>query len=188
MKSLLFSRTLVITGLALSPVTWLVSGCGGGGGGGGGNNNNPPQATRTPTATRTATPTNTAAPGGTPNPTPIPTPLVPAGGQRVVAEIGLGQGQTGTLNIIINRFGNIYGLITVRPIPADKVGTFQVAPGTYAITGAFSLPNNFRFSGTLKTVTNVDVPFTAVGKSASNGNPGTITVTVGNTTYPTSNF
>ncbi len=190
MKPLLFSRTLAATGLALMPVAWLISGCGGGGGGSSNSNPTPqPTATATNTQIPVSTPiggaTNTPIPIATVTNTPIPTPVVPVGGQRVSSQVALGNGQFGTLSLVISRFGAITGVLTVPPIAPADAAVFAVQPGTYAVTGQVSLPNNFRFSGAVKTVTGVNIPFGAVGKT---GKPGTITVTVGSTVYPTQTF
>jgi hypothetical protein len=113
---------------------------------------------------------------------------VPSGGQRFLASVDLGRGQISVLNLVITRFGSINGLITVPPIPDDQVGNYLIQPGTYAVTGSFLPPNGFTFSGTLSTVAGTAIPFVAVGTTAGGGNPGRITVTVGNTTFPTQNF
>ncbi len=188
MKFPLFSRTLALSGLTLLPLAWLVTGCGGGGGGG--RSTVPTDPTATPIATSSATATPGSTPGATATNTPIPTPTIPSGGQRILTNINLGNGQTAVFNLVVTRLGIgvLNGLIIVPPIPAESVGTFLIAPGTYRITGLYSLPNNFRLAGNLQTVNGVNLPLTLVGKTASGSTPGTITVTAGNTTFPAQTF
>jgi len=92
------------------------------------------------------------------------------------------------LNLVVNRFGAINGIITVPPIAPADAAVFRIQSGTYPVTGQFALPANFTFGGTLKTVAGENAVFKATGKIPYQGNRGQITVTVGNSSFPTQTF
>ncbi len=108
---------------AIAPIIALSGGCGGGSGGGIG-------ATPTPNPTATVTPTAM--------------PVVLFSNSR----LALGNGQTGILNA--TRVGNaVAGTLTVtNSANALASISFHIPPNVYNISGTFSPPRGFTFSGT----------------------------------------